>query len=423
MRCMSVNTSLSVLSTKRKYAIIAMLTFFGGCVYKVTYLREVFYEQVLQVLGINNAQLGLLSSAVGIASMVGYFFGGFLADRISSKKLVTLSCFIGGLLTLWYMTYPPFYVLLFIHVALALDGTLIFWAAYIRIVRILGGKEGQGKYYGFSEGMRSLFGVILPFIALAIMENLAVARTGYRVVLLYYAICYFVAGILAYLLIVDVQDEYGEKTVIRKQDYVELLKSPGLWLVAILIFGTYSVFALQSYTTPYMSEVYGISSATVGSVAIFRQYGLGLLAMPVFGMVADKIKSSTKMSIIGLIILITCSVAMFLYPTKGSPLIIILLVMAIGFFVSGVRGVYYATMNEARISKALSGTAIGIISAIGFSPDAFMFSQVGGWLDRYPAEQAYKMVFVYMSAMIAVAICAGVGILSLARKNQKQYKL
>lgn len=405
------------LSTVRKYSMIALLAFFGGCIYKVTYLREVFYDQVISVLGLTNAQLGLLSSAVGISSMIGYFFGGFLADRFSSRRLVTLSCFSGGLLTLWYMTYPSFLFLMIIHIATALSGTLIFWAAYIRIVRILGGSDGQGKYFGFSEGIRSLFGVVLPFGALAIMEMIPAERVGYRSVLLYYAICYFVSGILAHFIIVDVHDE-AEKQVFKKEDYIKLFKTPGLWLVSLLIFGTYSVFALQSYTTPYMSGVVGISSATVGSIAIFRQYGLGLIAMPIYGIVADKMKSSVVTSIVGLILLVGSSLAMMLYPATSSPIVIMVLVLAIGFFVSGVRGVYYATMDEANISKALSGTAIGIISAIGFSPDAFMFSQVGGWLDKYPAEQAYRMIFMYMAAMSTVAVAAGVTILVLAKRKK-----
>ncbi|WP_455319188.1 MFS transporter [Enterococcus pallens] len=405
------------LSNSRKYAMIALLAFFGGCIYKVTYLREVFYDQVISVLNLSNAQLGLLSSAVGFTSMIGYFFGGFLADRLSSRKLVTTSCMISGLLTLWYMTYPSFIFLMIIHIAIALAGTLIFWAAYIRIIRILGGEDGQGKYFGFSEGMRSLFGVILPFGALAIMENIAQNVIGYRSVLLYYAICYFVSGILAFFVIVDVHDESEERVTLNKEEYVKLFKTPGLWLVAILIFGTYAVFALQSYTTPYMSGVVGISSSTVGSVAIFRQYGLGLLAMPVCGVIADKMHSSARTCIIGLVLLLISSVMLMVYPATSSPIVIIMLVMAIGFFVSGVRGVYYATMDEAKISKALSGTAIGIVSAIGFSPDAFMFSQVGGWLDKYPPEQAYKMIFTYMAAMSGIAICAGIGILVLSRKK------
>ena len=401
------------MSTTRKWAMIAMLTFFGGCIYKVTYLREVFYSQVIEALRISHTQLGLLSSAVGIASMAGYFFGGFLADRFSSKKMVMTACFGSGLLTLWYMTFPPFPVLMFIHGASALCGTLIFWAAYIRIVRLLGGSEGQGKYYGFSEGIRSLFGIILPFGATALIEHLVNAESGVRGVLMYYALCYFLSGFLAMFLIVDIREEREASGRVDLRQYKKLFMTPGLWLVALLIFGTYAVFALQSYTTPYMTEICGLPETLVSSVAIFRQYGLGLIAMPIFGILADYVKSAVKTCIIGLLLLLL-SAAGLLWCPGANRIFVIILVLAVGFLVSGVRGVYYAAQDEARIPKSLSGTAAGIISALGFSPDAFMFIQVGGWLDKYPAARAYKMIWVYMMITSAAAIAAAVGILIAA---------
>lgn len=36
-----------------------------------------------------------------------------------------------------------------------------------------------------------------------------------------------------------------------------------------------------------------------------------------------------------------------------------------------VRGVYYATMGEAGVPVAMTGTATGIISVIGYLPDSY----------------------------------------------------
>lgn len=69
------------MSAAKKWAMIGLLTFFGRAIANVPYMREVYYDQVIEALNITNTQLGILSSAVGIASIFGYFFGGFLADR------------------------------------------------------------------------------------------------------------------------------------------------------------------------------------------------------------------------------------------------------------------------------------------------------------------------------------------------------
>jgi sugar phosphate permease len=401
--------------------MVMLLAFFGRAIANVPYLREVYYDQVIVALHITNTQLGLLSSSVGIASLVGYLFGGFLADHASSKKMIILSGICGGFFTLWYMTFPTFTILLLIHAVLALDGTLIFWAAYVRIIRILGGSDGQGKYFGMAEGIRAGFGIVLPIITTLILAQFVSVRLGLRYVLLFYAFCYFGVSILASFVLIDIKDEatqQGSQVKVTKSDYVKLFKSPGLWLVSLLIFGTYLVFSLQSYTTPYLTSI-GVSSGSVSMIATFRSYGVGIFAMPLFGLFADKyVKSSAKVCIAGMSLLLPCVIAMLWIP-KTMPIIMIVVVLAIGILVSGTRGIYYATQDEARIPVKLAGTAAGIISTIGFSPDAFVFTQVGGWLDRYSPTHAYHMIWIYMAVGCAIAIIAASGIVWLSLTKKK----
>lgn len=415
---------LSEIKPARKWLMIVLLAFFGRAIANVPYLREVYYDQVIQALHITNTQLGLLSSAVGIASLVGYFFGGFLADRISSKKMIIASGIFGGAFTLWYMTFPSFGILLFIHAVLALDGTLIFWAAYVRIVRILGGTAGQGKYFGFAEGIRAGFGIVLPIITTIMLAHFVSNRLGIKSVLLFYAICYFGVSILAAFVLIDIKDDQdadGEKSKITKADYVQLVKTPGLWLVSFLIFGTYLVFSLQSYTTPYLTGM-GVSSGTVSMIATFRSYGVGVVAMPLFGVIADKYaKSSSKVCVLGMGLLLPCTIALLFIP-RAAPVLIMVITLAIGFLVSGTRGIYYATQDEAGIPVALAGTAAGIISAIGFLPDAYVFTQVGAWLDKYPAAQAYHMIWIYMAIGCLIAIASAAGILWLSLRRNENTK-
>ena len=408
------------ISSGRKWSMIILLAFFGRAIANVPYMREVYYDQVIEVLHINNTQLGILSSAVGIASIFGYFFGGILADRFSSKKIIMLSGMLGGIITLWYASFPSFSMLIAIHAAIALDGTLLFWAAYVRILRLIGTKEDQGKNYGFAEGIRSFIGIILPMICTTLMAQSTLIATGFRNVLIFYAASYFATSILGFFLLVDVSDseEKEEKVKYSGKDYLALLKTPGLWLVAFLIFGTYTVFSLQTYSTPYMTNVCGMSMKTVSTIASIRQYGIGLAAMPIMGIVADNmIKSPAKTCLIGACALLPCALGMLLCPSSMQ-IILVVLILVIGFLAQGIRGVYYATQDEAKIPIHLAGAAAGIISTIGFSPDAFIFAQVGGWLDKYSPEQAYRMIWIYMMVGCAIAIISAAGICRLANKNK-----
>jgi sugar phosphate permease len=410
------------ISNKSKWIMIILLAFFGRAIANVPYMREVYYDQVVEALSITNTQLGILSSAVGIASIFGYFLGGFIADKYSTKKIIILSGIIGGVITLWYASFPPFPVLVIIHALIALDGTLLFWAAYVRILRILGGKEGQGKYYGFSEGIRACIGVLLPMATTAILTQSVLASAGLRWVLVFYAGCYFLTSVLGYFILVDIKDEHvkEKKKKFDLRDYMILLKNPGIWLVSILIFGTYTVFSLQSYSTPYLTNVVGLSSSKVSMIAAFRQYGVGLAAMPLFGIFADNIiKSPAKTCLIGLLLLLPCAIGMIVFPASAI-LIVVIMILSIGFLAQGIRGVYYATQDEAKIPLHVSGAAAGIISSIGFLPDAFIFTQVGSWLDKYPAAQAYKMIWIYMIVGVLIAIISVAGILILDKKSKRK---
>ena len=246
------------------------------------------------------------------------------------------------------------------------------------------------------------------------------ASAGLRNALLFYSACYFLTAVLGFFFLVDIKDEHvsESKTKFNPEEYIILFKTPGLWLVSFLIFGTYTVFSLQSYSTPYMTNVCGMSSGTVSTIASIRQYGIGLASMPLFGIIADNvIKSSAKTCLIGAVTLLPCAFGMLLCPSDAV-VPVILLVLVIGFMVQGIRGVYYATQNEAQIPVHLSGAAAGIISSIGFLPDAFIFTQVGAWLDKYPAEQAYNMIWMYMMIGCGIAIASALGIMQLERKHK-----
>lgn len=414
---------VSKISNIKKWLMVLILVFYGRNVMLVPYMKDVYYDQLILALNISNQQLGILTSAVGITSIFGYLFGGIIADKVSTKKVMIISGFSAGLVTLWYATLPKsFLALLIIHSLMAIDGTLLFWAAYVRVLRLLGGKDGQGTYYGIAEGLRGLIGIICPMIVAGLMSRYVNATSGLRAALLFYSATFFITGILSIFFIVDIKDESTneeqENHKMNLKEYISMFKKPGVWAVSLLVFGTYLVYCLQSYTTPYLTGVCGVSSELVATIASIRQYGIGVLAMPIFGILADKIlKSTAKTSFIGSILLIP-TILVLLFISGESLLLIVAVVLLLGFFVNGIRGIYYATQDEAKVPIEAAGAAAGVISTIGFSPDAFVFIQVGAWLDKYPIEQAYKMIWIYMLVGALIAIMASIWILILSKQKK-----
>ena len=71
-----------------------------------------------------------------------------------------------------------------------------------------------------------------------------------------------------------------------------------------------------------------------------------------------------------------------------------------------VRGVYYATMGEAGVPVAMTGTATGIISVIGYLPDSYENTILGNFLDKYAAG-GFNYVFgtIVIFALLGIGVC------------------
>lgn len=81
-------------SKARKYLTIIALGLAGGSIYFIPYVKYVFYDAQIAAMGINNTQSGLLLTMYTIGNMVLYIPGGYLADKVSTKK--ALICIAGS---------------------------------------------------------------------------------------------------------------------------------------------------------------------------------------------------------------------------------------------------------------------------------------------------------------------------------------
>jgi sugar phosphate permease len=65
--------------------------------------------------------------------------------------------------------------------------------------------------------------------------------------------------------------------------------------------------------------------------------------------------------------------------------------------VFGIRGVYFSIMKEAAIPLVATGTAVGLISVIGYTPDVFMSPLMGYLLDNNPGPLGHRLVFLVLA--------------------------
>ena len=74
--------------------------------------------------------------------------------------------------------------------------------------------------------------------------------------------------------------------------------------------------------------------------------------------------------------------------------------------VFAVRGLSYAMMEAGRVPFRDTGSAVGIVSVVGYTPHVFMGPLMGILLDGWPGELGYQMVFAILTLPATVGLMA-----------------
>lgn len=375
----------------KKYLIIFIIASGTTVMYSLPYLKSTFYDPMREALGLDHQQLGNLISMYGILATILYFPGGFLADKISAKKLLSFSLISSGLLGFYFASFPSYTGLLITFAAWGVTTILTFWAASIKVIRMLGDEDEQGKMFGFNEGLSGIAGVVVSFIGLYLFEVFDDVTIGFKYVVWLYSGLSILCGIILYFLVKEKSVAGVDKISFRQ--IASAVKMPKAWLIGGIIFSTYMTFSSLTYLNPYLKDVFKISMAIISSLAIIRTYAIKMGASPLAGILVDKVGSSLKILSLGFIVIAACEIFYLLLPRSSNLVILAVINMVLlSTVLFGFRGIYFATVAESNIPLEQTGAVIGLASFVGFSPDAFFYTLVGGWLDK--GESGYTYLFI-----------------------------
>jgi sugar phosphate permease len=406
----------------KKYGTLLLLATGAGIIFQLPYIRETFYPQIQEAMGLTNAQMGLLSSGYSTVALFSYFIGGIIADKFSARKLLAFSFITTGLLGLWFSTFPSYNIARLILVLMGISTIITYWSACIKATRMLGTSEEQGRLFGLQEGLRGVmnallvFGMTWAFVYFSAQSEVIGTSAAIKVV----SIVNIILGILHYIFIEDTQTAENSQSLKEvTKGMFKVLTIPRVWILIAIVFTAYSVYGLIGYVNTYAVKYFGLSAAlgsTLGGVRYLVQ-GLGGV---VGGFLADKLKSRIKIIILGCIGLVVCFGLMIVLPGNAVLLPAIIISFLFGLlFIYAVRSQYFAIHDDAGIPVHLSGRVSGIVSSLGYTPDIFMFTLVGFWMDSY-GIYGFKMTWAY--AVVAAVLCIVLSLV-LNRIIKKQPKI
>ena len=396
-------------SALKVYSQLALIVIAAGAIYPLLYLRQNFEISIIETFQITQTQLRYCSSMLGLIFFVTYLPSGWLADRFSSRKLLSYSLLATGLLGLWFSTVPSYNTLLVIYGAWGIATGLTFWSAHIKLVSMLAAKDQQGRFFGILDGGRGLVEAFLATLAIALFAYVlrntpnATDLALQQVIYLYVAVLLIVSPLVYWLL--DENEQEKDQTnngenVEFKDDLKDVLSRKEIWLCAICIVCGYQLFYATYSFSAYLQQNFGLTAVVVGYITVAKLWmrPIGGIAA---GFIGDWANPEKVLSV--LLVLASISLALMAFlPASAATAVMVAMVLIIGLLTYGVRGLYWATLGGCDVPNRIKGLAIGVISMVGYFPEMYLPLISAPLLESYPGTLGYQ---IYYSLIAACGLC------------------
>ncbi|MGD2128787.1 MAG: MFS transporter [Lysobacterales bacterium] len=402
----------------KRIAHIATLILAGELIFSLPFHTARFFRPtLLAAFGFTNTQLGDAFAVYGVTAMLAYFPGGALADRISARKLMSLSLFATAAGGLFMATYPAMLPMALLYGYWGITTILLFWGALIRATREWGGRQSQGVAFGVLDGGRGLIAAGVAMTAVALLAghldsgagsiDPAARRVGFRAVILLYTAATAACGLLVWFLLPHSPSDPSPGPA-RDRDRMwrnmgEVLRQPTVWGQAGVIVCAYCAFkGLDNYSL-YAVQALGMDEVEAARLTAWGSY-LRPVAAVLTGIAADRYSARRLIALSFAALVVFYGVLAFAVPSPGWRQVIFVNLFGSFFCVFALRGVYFALLEETGTPRHLTGTTVGAVSFLGYTPEVFFAPLTGRILDQAPGLPGLQHYFALLAAIAVIGL-------------------
>lgn len=390
-------------------------------------LARIFRPTLLEVLGLTNFQLGAAFSLYGLVAMAAYFFGGPLADRFAPRLLLTVALITTAAGGLVLAGTPSLTALKWLFAYWGFTTIALFWSALIRATREWGGESLQGAAFGLLDGGRGLVTAVTGSVVVAIYAallptlvetaSLAQRTAALRQVILIMTGLTCAAAVFLWLVLPRRASEPRRTTTVFDFGGVKrALGLPAVWLQAFIVMCAYVGFKSTDDFSLYAKEVLLLNEVEAARTGLVSLWVRPLAAIGA-GVLADRL-SAGRMTLLSFALIAAGSLVLATGAIGPGLLTVFLLAVttaSLGVF--ALRGLYFAIMGEGGIPLAITGSVVGVVSVIGYTPDVFMGPLMGWLLDGTPGAGGHRQVFAVVTGFAVAGLGASWWFMRLARNT------
>ncbi|MEQ8497204.1 MAG: MFS transporter [Gammaproteobacteria bacterium] len=377
------------------------------------HLPRYFRPSVLETFGLSNAELGDIFAVYGVTAMLAYFPGGTLADRYPARRLMTASLVATALGGLWLASLPGGAVLRLLYGYWGVTTILLFWAAMIRATREWGGALAQGRAFGLLDGGRGLAAAAVATLAVVCVDAVlptiawdtppAEREHAMRVVVLFYCAATLAAALMIWCWLPEHLPRAARGADVVRGHVLAVLRRPLVWLQALVVVCAYCGYkGLDNYAL-YAYDVLGMSETRAAAFTAAAAW-LRPVAAIAAGFAADRLGAARTVLLL-FALLAGCYGLLAALDAVPAFVPLIYAGIVVSFAaVFALRGVYFALIAEARVPAQMTGTAVGLVSVVGFTPDIFFAPVAGRLLDAAPGMDGHQHYFLLLAGIAVVGL-------------------
>ncbi len=380
-------------------------------------LMRVFKPIIREAFVISDAQIGEAQALYGITAVISYFFGGFIADKWEARKLLSLSLILTAIGGFWMTVIPSINTLKVLYAFWGVSTILLFWASLIKATRQWGNKHNQGLSFGLLDGGRGFFAATIALSGAAILSfffptNAIDITFENKVQTLQYIIgtitaIVFLVALFVWFVLPKEKEQITSSNEFQfnfKQAF-DLMKQPKVIYHSFIIFCAYSAYKLTGTYGTYAKDVWNYSIEESTYFAVFIQYLRPIAAITV-GWIADKFIPSKLIIPCFSILILASSILGFGFLGNQALYFSFTCFVLMAFGTYSLRGLYFAIIEETKIPIQLTGTLVGIISVVGFTPDIFMSLFIGYMLGKNPTIAEYQNLYSLFAIIPIIGLIA-----------------
>ena len=413
----------------KKFLILTLLILSGEFIYFLPYvLSRVFRPTFLDVFQLNNFQLGSLFSVYGVVALLSYIYGGVITDRYSPRKLMSSALFLTALGGLVLASYPSYQTLQILYGYWGFTSVFLFWGAMIKATRLWGGDNNQGKAFGFLDGGRGIVAASMGSIGVFVFTIVLTSdiksasvlerQEAFRYVILLSSFMVAFIGLLVLIFLRNMEDKNTnfELPLNTLTNIKGVLKNESIWLLMLIIMCAYVGYKVTDIYSLYASEVMLYDQIEAAEVGALQLYLRPIVCVAIV-LLADRTKNMFWIIFGFVTMLIGALIFSFgiIKPDMNFIFFLSLVILAVGTY--SIRALYFAVLKEANVAFALTGTAVGIISVVGYSPDIFAGPIMGYLLDENPGIIGHQYVYFMLVIFSIIGLIASIRFARLTKPS------